>query len=182
LGIILVTIEPVGLTCLVYTNTIRKIKKSVVQGGAPMPPEKQSDTLNLERYKMTLSLWKRERSLGRQEFMGFILATVILVLVSLSGTWWPSLFGILVSLVWLLLSIRSSSQQDYLYKELESLGSAEEESPLAQVHRFEQGDVVVPFLGDITKLYRPASKYVYLCTPAFFILIWILGFLLSFVT
>ncbi|MBW1916125.1 MAG: hypothetical protein JRI86_14530 [Deltaproteobacteria bacterium] len=147
-----------------------------------MPADKQAEGSGLEKYKMTLSLWNKERASGRQEFLGFIIATVILVLVSLSGTWWPPLFGILVSLVWLILSIRSSSHQEYLYQELEKLGSADSANPILQVHRFEQGEVKVPFFGDITKLFQPASRYVFLCAPAVFIVIWVFGFLLSFFT
>ncbi|MFC2038654.1 hypothetical protein ACFLUG_02675 [Chloroflexota bacterium] len=147
-----------------------------------MPAAKQAEDSSAEKYKIMLSLWRKERIQSRQEFLGFIIATVILALVSLSGTWWPPLFGILVSMAWLVLSIKSASQKEYLYQEMETISAGESANPLFQVHRFEQAEVIVPFLGDITKLFQPVSRYLFLCAPATFTVIWVFGLLLSFFT
>jgi hypothetical protein len=139
-----------------------------------MPPKKQLEGSDLEHYKLVLTMWRKERALGRQEFLGFIIATVILVLVSLSGTWWPPLFGILISLFWLAVSNRNIANQKRLYQELENLGAIDADNPLLHIHTFEPGTVTLPGLGDITRLFENI--------PVVFILVWILGFILSFVT
>jgi hypothetical protein len=139
-----------------------------------MPPKKQLEGSDLDHYKMILSMWQKEHKLARQEFLGFIIATVILVLVSLSGTWWPPLFGILISLFWLAISRKSISNQKNLFQELENLGSIDAGNPLLHVHNIEQANVTLPVFGDVTKLFE--------YTPLGFIIVWILGFILSFVT
>ena len=66
-----------------------------------MSASERSEAGNVEQYKLLLELWRRERALGRHEFLGFIIATAILILVSLSGAWWLPLIGIIVSKIWL---------------------------------------------------------------------------------
>ncbi len=147
-----------------------------------MSASEQSEASNVEQYKLLLELWRRERALGRHEFMGFIIATAILILVSLSGTWWLPLIGIIVSKVWLILSARSAAQQNRLYQEMEALSTAKADNPLLKLHSFEQEEVKLPLLGRFTKLLQTASGYIFIGTPALFIVIWLLGFILALAT
>lgn len=144
-----------------------------------MSTSKQGEGYGLERYQMLLELWQRERALGRQEFLGLIIATAILVLVSLSGAWWPPVFGFVISLVWLILSARSVAHQSHLYQEMEALSTPNADNLLFQSHRFEQVEVRLPFLGRATSWLQPASRYIFLGTPALFAVVWFFGFIIS---
>ena len=147
-----------------------------------MSTSERSEASNVEQYKLLLELWRRERALGRHEFLGFIIATAILILVSLSGAWWLPLIGIIVSKVWLILSARSAAQQNRLYQEMEALSTAKADNPLLKLHSFEQEPVKLPLLGRFTKLLQTTSGYIFIGTPAVFIVIWLLGFILALAT
>lgn len=144
-----------------------------------MSTAQQGEAGNSEQYKLLLELWRRERALSRHEFLGFIIATTILILVSLSGSWWPPLLGIIISKVWLILSARSAAQQGRLYAEMEAFGTSKSDNRLFKVHSFEQEEVKIPLLGPFTRLVQPISRNVFIGTPILFVVIWLLGFIIA---
>jgi hypothetical protein len=147
-----------------------------------MSTVKQEAEHILEKYRLLLELWRRERALGRQEFLGFAITTAILALVSLSGAWWSALFGLVIAVVWFVLAARTLAQQNHLYGEMEALSGQRNDEPLFHLHRVDQVEIQVPILGKAASWAQAASRYLLLGTPAFFVIAWILGFIILLVT
>jgi len=147
-----------------------------------MPTSKQAVTHDVEGYRLLLELWRREKSLARVEFLGLLIATVILALVSLSGTWWPPLFGFAVSLVWLAAAARSLGQQDHLYGELELVSQEKGDNPVFRVHRLAQAEGPLPVVDKTSHWVRLTSRHFFVGMPAVLVVAWFAGFIVSLAT
>ncbi len=143
-----------------------------------MSTVKQEEGHVLERYRLLFELWRKERALGRQEFLGFAITTAILALVSLSGAWWSALFGLVIAVVWFVLTARTLTQQNHLYGEMEALSGQRNDEPLFQLHRVDQAEIQLPVLGKIASWAQVTSRYLLLGTPMFFVVAWVLGFII----
>ena len=147
-----------------------------------MATSKGNETRDNEQYKLLLELWQKERASSRNEFTGFIIATAILILVSLGGAWWAPILGLIFAIIWLVLSARTASQQERLYSEMDAISAANSDNPALKLHGFEQDDVKLLFVIIPAGLIKKISGYILTGTPALFIVIWIIGFIVALVT
>ncbi|MEE8373900.1 MAG: hypothetical protein V3R87_09285 [Dehalococcoidia bacterium] len=136
---------------------------------------------DVDGYRLLLKLWHREIVVARLEFLGLLSATVILALVSLSGNWWPPLFGFAVSVVWLAAAARSLRLQDHLYGKMEAASGGQGDNPAFQLHHFAQAESPSP-AGKAPAWVRFASRQVFLGAPAVLIVAWFAGFIVSLAT
>lgn len=139
-----------------------------------MAASSSPDAQTMERYKSLLDLWRGERLLGIQLFLGFAVTSSLLALVSLSGTWWPLLSGLVLSLLWLVLNAKWTAQQKFLYSELEQLGSAGD-NPLLRLHQFSAVEFQIPRYPRLSTWAQRVSKHFLLGTPAVLSVAWFAG-------
>ena len=141
-----------------------------------MVASSSADAQTMERYKSLFDLWRGERLLGMQLFLGFAVASSLLALVSLSGTWWPLVSGLGLSLLWLVLNAQGTAQQKFLFAELEQLGSASD-SPLLRLHQFSAVEIQTPRIPRLSTWAQLVSKHFLLGTPAVLSVAWFAGFI-----
>ena len=139
-----------------------------------MAASSSADAQTMEQYKSIFDLWRGERLLGIQLFLGFAVTSSLLALVSLSGTWWPILSGLGLSLLWLVLNAKVAAQQKFLFAELEQLGSASD-SPLLRLHEFSAVEIQTPRYPRLSTWAQLVSKHFLLGTPAVLCVAWFVG-------
>jgi hypothetical protein len=134
------------------------------------------ESANIERYKLLMESWRGQRSLSMQAFLGSAIATAILALISLGGSWWPHLLGLGYSVGWLAISAQMLSNQDRLYSQLEEMGSGNEDA-LFQTHRFAEAEINVPRVERAGAWAVKLSRYAMLGAPAILVVAWLAGFI-----
>ena len=138
-----------------------------------------SDSVALDRYKLLLDGWRRERTLALQSFVGFAIATAVFALISLGGAWWAPAAGLALAVSWLATAAQSIAQQDRLYAQLEDSADDPME-PMFQAHRFVHVRMSVPRIARAGEWVGFVSRYAPLAIPAIFLPAWLAFLILSF--
>ena len=142
------------------------------------------ESVDVERYKLILESWRGQRALMMQAFVGSAVATGILGLISLGGSWWPHVLGLGYSIGWLAISAQMLSHQDHLYSQLEEMSTGNENA-LFKTHRFAEAAIKVPGVPGVERAGPWAarvSRYAMLGAPAVLVVAWLAGFILWAVT
>ena len=140
--------------------------------------ERAAGSAELERYKLLLDGWRRERALSMQTFAGFAVAAAILALISLSGAWWAAAAGVVTSVVWLAAGAQLMAQQDYLYARLEEAGGATADAAF-HTHRSAEARVRVARIERAGEWTRLVSRYAPLGVPAVLSAAWLIGLIVA---
>ena len=147
-----------------------------------MPTSTKAETQDVEGYRLLLELWRREKSLARIEFVGLLIVMAILALVGLSGTWWPPLLGMGLSIVWVASAASSLGQQDHLYGELEVVSQQNENDPVFRLHRLVQTGGMMPVAGKAAPWLLLANRYMFVGIPSVLVVAWFVGWIVALAT